>query len=192
MSVDIVLLDMDGVMADLLGGLESCLSLAPGTLQPQRWDDLAGEIGRHTGRTPSFARSSTAHVLEVAAMEGRRTVRSLFASLPVMPEAHRLVNMLRGECSVDLAFLSSPSSGPISAEIAAGKVDWILSHFPDIPWVITHEKTLLAKPGSLLIDDRPETVERFLAAGGRAIQYPSSFYRKDFREIHREIYSQAS
>lgn len=54
---------------------------------------------------------------------------------------------------------------------AKGKVSWVNAHL-DMPVVLTRDKWLLAKPGTVLIDDTEEQVNQFREAGGGAVLFP--------------------
>ncbi len=74
--------------------------------------------------------------------------------------------------------LTSPSWDP---QCAAGKVVWMQRHFrgrgghPFLDYVLTSHKSLLAGPGTLLIDDRPTFCSAFTEAGGEAWWFPSEW-----------------
>ena len=63
-----------------------------------------------------------------------------------------------------------------------GKVEWVHRYFRTFEkrLIITQApKSLLAKPDTLLIDDRDKNIEEFIAAGGQAILVP-----RPWNELH--------
>ncbi len=67
-------------------------------------------------------------------------------------------------------YLSSPEYGP---GCVAGKVQWIEKHHGRAfdRYILTTHKTLLARPGAVLIDDTQKNVDTFISAGGNAILF---------------------
>lgn len=76
----------------------------------------------------------------------------------------------------EVYFATSPT---LSGECVAGKFDWVKKHFPDRlrNLYIGAAKEGFAKPGTILIDDRNENVDNFIACGGRAFLVPRPWNR---------------
>lgn len=74
----------------------------------------------------------------------------------------------------DWYIVSSPSQSPSAY---SGKVGWLRRFLNDgfDRVVITGHKHLLARPGNVLVDDREESVEQFIDAGGQGIVFPSRY-----------------
>lgn len=75
-------------------------------------------------------------------------------------------------CDEPFHLISSPSYHPASYD---GKVHWIKRNYG---WTfnrfaLTPHKEIFAQPGVVLIDDRPENVRKFTAAGGHGILFPT-------------------
>lgn len=144
---DIVWLDMDGVLADFLEGAK-----------------------RHTGRShlahAEFEDYNVFPKLGTTCDEFFAGVgEDFWATLPPCPEFGRVVEMARHRGKeVGIASMPPPLR---AAECIMGKRRWLAQH---LPWVkhirFTHEKHLLAKAGTLLIDDLPGNIETFRAHGG--------------------------
>lgn len=74
---------------------------------------------------------------------------------------------------------TSPSQSETSY---VGKLRWLKDHViplcptfqPDKHFIPFGSKHLLAKPGVCLVDDRPDTVQKFIEHGGTGILFPSS------------------
>jgi 5'(3')-deoxyribonucleotidase len=151
----IVYLDMDGVIADFVTGTAKLLNqLTKGMYDedpPTEW-----ELGPHFGLSNNeiFRRLDGA---------GEQFWRKLQPTRCF----ERLVERLRYTTVVVLtAITRSPSC-------ASGKVAW-LQHWFKTPVILTSApKALLAKPDTVLIDDKEENVRDFLGAGGRAILWPA-------------------
>lgn len=76
-------------------------------------------------------------------------------------------------------FLTSPSQSPNSL---SGKLKWLQRHFDQSfkDYIITPNKDLLAcSKNCYLIDDYPENVEKFIAAGGTGILFPQFWNTKE-------------
>jgi len=71
----------------------------------------------------------------------------------------------------DFFVLTKPSR---QASCLAGKLDWIHRHFGNgfRNYIFSPNKTPLAQPGRVLIDDSDENCEGFVQAGGHAILFP--------------------
>jgi 5'(3')-deoxyribonucleotidase len=67
--------------------------------------------------------------------------------------------------------LSSPTTNPDSA---AGKTQWVRTHFPALlPRLrLANDKELLAAPGRILVDDKESNVDKWIDANGTAILVP--------------------
>lgn len=94
--------------------------------------------------------------------------------LPVYPWAHELVEALRS--FGDVVYCSDPT---LDDESATGKIKWLKRHGFVEPrgdnYVLIHEKYLLSKPGTVLLDDSPANCQLFnceLIRSGRAIMFP--------------------
>ena len=104
--------------------------------------------------------------------------RQFWAMLPLEFDADRLFNWaLRQGCEVK--FLTHACT----TESCEGKKEWIATHYPETEVICVTEalqKIELANENTLLIDDKVETVEAFIEAGGngRVWGKPYNYYRK--------------
>jgi|TARA_R110000824_G_scaffold89320_7_gene219074 5'(3')-deoxyribonucleotidase len=87
--------------------------------------------------------------------------------LPWMDEVLELV----ARVSTEFFLVTAPSS-PASHQ---GKLNWIKNAMGEgfSNFIITSSKHLFAQPGVVIIDDREETVHRFIAHGGSGIVFPA-------------------
>lgn len=76
----------------------------------------------------------------------------------------------------DVFFATSPT---LSSACVAGKYDWVKRNFRDRlrNLYIGAAKEGFAKPGAILIDDRNENVDNFIAEGGEAFLVPRAWNR---------------
>lgn len=141
-----IFLDVDGVLADC--------TQAPELLEawPLGEYDLHAVLGH-------------AQVWGAVADEGRE----FWAGLPRTPWFEETLALVEASgCRVHLA-----TTPQFEASCWVGKVHWLREHVPDRHVVLTSEKSILAGPGRLLIDDCDANCEGFRAAGGAAIVFPA-------------------
>jgi para-nitrobenzyl esterase len=65
-------------------------------------------------------------------------------------------------------------------EAAADKYEWIEERWPDIPVRLgpySHDKWRHARPGDILVDDRPSNIQEWREAGGIAVQVTADYDR---------------
>lgn len=154
-----IFLDMDGVLADLIGA-------------------ACGIFGRYDLQTGNTAwppgEYSIARVLGITADRLWAAVNrqgvDWWAHLEPLPHYLDLLGLV---ISTGRTW-SILTSGHVSDYAATGKSQWITRHLPAYRdrLIITKEKHLLAGPDRVLIDDSDENCRRFIEAGGRAIVYP--------------------
>lgn len=89
--------------------------------------------------------------------------------------------------------LSSPGIDP-EGTATVGKLLWLKRNFGKgyTNGIITPHKELLARPGSILIDDKPENCERWEQAGGSSILFPgpvanNQYVGKELQFVRAEI-----
>jgi len=92
-----------------------------------------------------------------------------WAHLDWMPKGRRILNLLEATLGEDnICLLTSPTYNPGCHN---GKMRWIREHMPNYrrKTLIGACKHFCAHPGSLLIDDSPENIEKFKVNGGCGI-----------------------
>jgi 5'(3')-deoxyribonucleotidase len=95
-----------------------------------------------------------------------------WAHMPVLPDAHELVELLVSKVGVEnVCILSSPSNDP---QCIPGKRFWMIKNFPALQknLLFGSAKRFLAGPNRVLIDDREENVLSFIQHGGAGILIP--------------------
>ena len=155
----VIYLDMDGVVSDAHRAFLKALGR----------EDLVKDYPAGEFNTYKAAGVSEKAMWSAVGKAGRE----LWSKMRVLPWAHELYEKL-SEIG-DVVFLTSPTWDP---ESLAGKLEWLQrftkrKDFRD--YVVTNRKDLLAGPGVVLIDDRPENCRSFRAAGGRAILFPAAW-----------------
>lgn len=150
----IIYLDMDGVTADFQA--RACRLFARSDLL------LNWPVGKSSDEAFGVSR---ARFWEVA----DRKAPKFFAELHEMPwfdELHAGLSKL-GE----VVFCSRPTW---NHEHLAQKLEWLQLRFGRdfSSYSFLQNKSLLAKPGTLLVDDEPDNVASFVRAGGRGLLFP--------------------
>ncbi len=78
------------------------------------------------------------------------------------------------------------TAAALSPECASGKVKWIYKMFPKqkgkrfTNFLIGHQKSLLAAPRRILVDDADHNITSFEQAGGTGILFPQAWNRHHF------------
>jgi len=141
-------LDIDGVLADFVGGVERVYGPAP---RNNSWE-IHEWYGMPSGEF----------------WKGIDT-REFWAGLAPLPYWEEMVTVCGNNGTVFLC--SAPALSP---ECQAGKMEWIQRHFGQgyRSYIFAPRKELLAAPGRVLIDDNDENIRRFRDYGGSGIVYP--------------------
>lgn len=109
--------------------------------------------------------------------------RKFWGTVPPAPYLWELLDYLKARVGTENIILaSSPTRSP---ECLAGKLEWIYMFTP--PWLhrnymIGCRKECLASPDVLLIDDRRGNCEKFINAGGAAVQVSKPWNVEGFKE----------
>lgn len=151
--------DLDGVLTDFVGGVAALFGVDPAGLH--KAESKAGSIEGALGMSAN-------RFWRVVDDAGER----FWAELPVLEDGLAAWRMLAAMESVEPFVLSSPSQNPASA---AGKMMWMQQHLggPTFgSYALVRHKHLLARRGTLLVDDTAGQIEAFSAAGGMAVLMP--------------------
>lgn len=140
-----ILLDMDGVITDLVSGIERFFNVK----RPVPWPYGDYNIRKVLG-IPNLWDELPTH---------------FWVGLSKTEEYNELLNMVKGH---EVIICTSPTD----TRCVEGKLFWLSQYLPDNDFVITKRKELLAKPDVLLIDDSDAKIEAFTAAGGQGILFP--------------------
>lgn len=154
-----ILVDLDEVLADFVGSALRLHGVAVETFQRRQpagtWDMTIG-----------LDLSPEAFWSPINSMGER-----FWANLPKLPWANQLISLISG-ITDDWHIVSSPSRCPTSYN---GKVRWLKKEFGEgfDRFALTPHKYIFAKPGVILIDDRDQNIDDFVAAGGEGIVFPT-------------------
>lgn len=150
MSVEWILLDLDGVAVDFSS--EACRLFGKPDLEIRSWDSWTylGVTEREFWDT-----------IDAAGHE-------FWRNLPAYPWYSQLMSLFQG---YPVTFSTTPSK---CASSAYGKRLWFLDQFGSdfTDYMMGGQKFLMAKPGAVLIDDSDKNVAKFREHGGSVVLFP--------------------
>ena len=147
--IDVIFLDMDGVLCDFHTSVASLWGLDPAGLDDTAWAEI-GEWGIGVPKPGFWDR-----------IEAEGAV--WWERLEKLPWTDELWDACRQRAD-RIAILTSPA--PFFA-CHQGKKAWVRAQLGDADVIITSAKALCSGPNKVLIDDRTKYAERWEAAGGR-------------------------
>lgn len=160
-----ILLDLDEVLCDFIGG--ACRAFNVDAEEINRrcinspWGSLIPAIGQLKGfnLTEEF-------FYAVIHQQGEK----FWEELEPLPWFQQVIE-LADDYSDDWHIISAPSKYPTSY---GGKVKWLKKYFGEDfdRFALTPHKSIFAKKGILLIDDRESNITDFIAAGGDGLVFP--------------------
>ena len=152
-----IYLDMDGVCCDFVGGV---LRLFKKDGRIDDWPKGQYDVAKVAGISEKDLWQSVDNA-------GHEFWRNLKEEVWFKP----LYSGLKKRADQGLYFLTSPSK---HESCLAGKCRWLRDRFGDFfdEVVYTRHKQLLANADSVLIDDDPRNIEKFIKAGGKGILVP--------------------
>lgn len=162
MEITHILIDMDEVLCDFIGGAVKTHGTTKKALlakcKPNEWS-IVEPLGLTTKEfwAPIDARGS-----------------QFWEDLEPLPWIDELIECVEGFVGDKWHVVSAPSRCDTSY---TGKVRWLKSKFgKDFDrFVLTPHKALFAKPGHVLIDDRPKNVTDFTYSGSNGLLFPTQF-----------------
>jgi 5'(3')-deoxyribonucleotidase len=158
-----VMLDMDGVIVDFLAGFCAAAGMNVDDIPRGFWWDIP--------RCKSGICS-----------------RQMWEDLPIMPWGKAVIDAVEqvfGEENVALCTTPLMFGDDYTPGCMDGKLGWIAKHLPSRysgRFVFTAHKHLLAAPGVVLIDDKPQNVSEFQESGGHSYLFPAHTNGR-FREV---------
>lgn len=177
-----IFLDMDGVIADFVGG---ALDVHDGHHIVKDWPACEWDIAKLLGITNNeFWR------------EINQRGSPFWSNLLPFPWMYELIESFG---DIPYTISTKPSNSTFSV---AGKLQWLHTHIkaPFKDYMMGGQKHLLAKPGTVLIDDNDTNVIKFREAGGHAILFPQQwntnfpqqadrigYVAKHLRCIHKDL-----
>lgn len=151
------LLDMDGVLADFVGGMVKAHGLAANPYDDPQW---SGEYDV----SRSFGMSLRKF--------WKPACKDFWKKLDKTPECLQIIELVEFLFGAEnVCLLTSPS---LETGSASGKFAWIYNNLPEYQrrFLIGAPKHFCAHGGSVLIDDSDRVVDKFREAGGYAVLYP--------------------
>lgn len=147
-----IYIDMDGVVADFNSFVSNLLGRQIGwherDLSAKEWDVLSN-------------------------------VPNLYAQLPLIEKSVEMVNLCKTfQSEVNVEFLSAIPRKTTMPSAKQDKIDWINKYFPGTvvnfgPY--SKDKQYWARPGDILIDDKPSNINEWGTAGGIPIYHLGDF-----------------
>ena len=167
--INTVYLDMDGVICNFLGGLHKSLNV------PYSYENYSYEKGKWNMLTDIKGFDDIPATFKEC---NDCCTTSFWQHLQYMPDGYDILRAIGKWFNVkDIYLLTTPMPNP---ESSTGKVLWIRDNLPEFikRTIITQApKHLLARPDTLLIDDKDENVDGFREAGGKALLVPRPWNR---------------
>lgn len=160
--IDVILLDMDGVLADFVSAAIGVCGLPLKHDEVDQWDFFlpymtAEEFWQKIDAVPGFW-------------------SNVIQPYPWAPEIVALCK----ENAKQVVFASAPCNHPNSAE---GKIRWLRRHFfmerDRNDYMLGPDKYLMAKPGRVLIDDNENNCVAFNTEGGHSVLFPQPWNLND-------------
>jgi len=139
-KINKIFVDMDGVLADFVRGVEGPKYLNGPLVSEQTYDSRKIELSN----------------------------RGLFRNLPIMPGMLKLINYIK-ESGIDWEILTASGSLNRTV-VTNDKIYWIRKHVdPKVIITATikgEDKAAFARPNHVLIDDRKSNIKAWTQAGG--------------------------
>lgn len=167
---DRIFLDLDDVLVDFVG---SAYKLLVGNYKDTSIDDYTVFLD-FLNKNRSYREKAFERIA--------RGGPSWWTNLPKLPWADELISVCKKSCN-NVYILTDP--GPI-AEAATGKWQWAIDNGLERHILLVRNKSLLATPNSVLIDDRNRYIVPWIECGGMGIRMKRR-WRKDFGYRPSEI-----
>jgi len=158
-------LDMDGVLADLVGGVE---------------DYLGEMIYNHT----NYGTYNIQDACDISKEElfDLFATKSFWSEMPKTPWCETVLDWAFSVCDEDEIFILTRPSIDVSLACFAGKCEWLQARLPSfLPKLIfADKKEVFATSNSILVDDNFENCRKFSEAGGKTIFIPTPWGDKNY------------
>lgn len=170
--ISTVFLDLDGVVADFIGGVRKMYE--NGDFLPRDLHDIDAPYLKPWPEEWPAGEWDVCEVADISTemlWERIAENKRFWSSLDYYPWAQSLVNVL-GAFAAETVIATSPCR---DHQCAAGKIFWLRGLLGDpnaMNFVISPHKHFLAAPGRVLIDDNDRNCDRFIEHGGEAILFP--------------------
>lgn len=150
-----ILLDMDGVLCDFIGGYFKRNSHIP---MPNPWPAGVWDL--------RVAMPGIEFSMELP--------KAFWSDLDWMPDGQLILSTLTEEVGGENICILSSCDVPNVGAACTGKMEWMQKHTPQFGkrYLFGPDKRFCAHTGAVLIDDKDENVDNFRADGGHAILVP--------------------
>jgi hypothetical protein len=170
MSDKLLLCDMDGIVANFVGGIERAHGYGDLYEQdPSRRGDAAWD---------------NAQYMDGITMEEywEPATYDFWRNLDKMPDADKIIGVIDDTIGIEhCCFITSPC---LTTGCYEGKRDWVREHYPSIPILFSTSapgglppKYFAASPDRFLIDDHTPNIDGWRNAGGVGYLYPRPWNR---------------
>ncbi len=175
--IKFVFLDMDGILADFNKGVHAAHN---------RQDVYVVEPEKALGVF------DLEKLWEISIEDFWKPTQSpgFWESLDKMPEADDIVNYFCAQYGIEnVCILTSPSKDKYCIP---EKRNWMQRYYPHLAknMLFGSEKTFLAAPDRMLVDDRNEDVDSFCEHGGLGLLYPRPWNRFHSKQMERFNYGE--
>lgn len=169
-----VLLDMDVVLVNWLQGVCNTLGLNITTLrqdwQKGEWDAIP-PIARAMGWARSNSHKTFWKALHEEMLEEFGNSIDWWAALEPQPWFQSLIDFVDNLVGPEYWYIATTAH--LTPGCYAGKAAWLINYLPDTDrFIFTRHKWLCANPNTVLVDDRPKSVDLFKKHGGHAVLFP--------------------
>lgn len=163
-----ILLDLDGTLSDFFTDALYLLNKKYCKNTPITAEEYRKE--------PTFNMADKFYISQEEFWQTIEADQYFWSNMSPFPWAKGLYNLLSEFAPVTIS--SSPSLNP---RCIPDKLEWLNKHLgvKSDSCMFGGRKYLMAKPDTLLIDDYPKNVEKFIEAGGKAVLVPSSWNTED-------------
>lgn len=164
-----ILLDLDEVLCDFVGGVCNYWAITQDALLPH-WEPGSWDIVSPLGRTLVNHRRRLTPITTQEFWNTLRWNATFWETLKPLPNMEDVLRVARW-ADPEFVLVTTPSRCSSSY---VGKLNWVRRHLGERfnRFVLTGDKSLMAHPDAVLVDDKEENVVRFQEAGGRGILYP--------------------
>lgn len=162
-----ILLDIDGVLADFVGGVEKEFDVDLSDLEA--W-----------GMATAISAKKDINLTKNQFWNKIQSNDRFWADLEPYPWAFDLVDMLKREVGPKkITLVTSPD---MAVKTYTQKAYWVGKHFPDLirQFFIGPQKWLMAKENRILIDDSDFNIKNFEKHGGYGLTFPQKWNQKGF------------
>lgn len=161
-----IFLDLDGVLANFVGGVEKEFDVKLDDLSS--WG-MADKINKKKGT------NLTTKEFWKRIQENPR----FWFDLEPYPWARDLVNLTMEKTKGNVTIVTSPD---MAAHTYGQKAGWVMKFYPGLArkLFVGPQKHLLAQPNRILIDDSDDNIKKFKEAGGKTITFPQKWNSTGF------------